>query len=1022
MVTENSRINEFLACLGYSEGEKVFIRTIHTDKNVKAKKITLTYPISNLPRQQSGWGMYFVVNGQGDKKKEITHAKALFCEFDHLSYDEQLTISDKFNLPYPTIQLYTGGKSIHHYWVFDQPVSIDQWQKLINDLIDYVGSDPAVKDPSRIMRLPDYIHYSKDKNGNLIEGKKSEIIGGTYQSYSYQQLRDAIPHCIPKEVKTIMQNNQVTDSQVIDLIKSVITPHQEGTNTYENYRQLLGAIKRLYGEDVALNIADIVGMNDDYNWEQIVKSTNGNFNLGTICYHLIELGFITKTEWANLFKSSQSKSFNLTVTGEQGQTQDDNTTNKNLINDSWVNIATNELFSGHWISLNGTLYQFNGNYYEEIEDGIIKQRINHWCANYIDEKGKKSKASPSSVKNLYEWVNQKFYVSPSQINCAGIPLKNGYLKLEINNGKPSFVLKQYSPEIYFTYQSEVKYDPSAKTESALKLLECLDEPYKSLFLKTISTVLGFKEIRRKWDRIKALLLIGDGSNGKDTLREIISLILGEQGISSCSLNDFSQSRGFNIARLATNPKINWSSENKEINIDSIQSLKQAITGDPLFIEGKGKDGFEIRLNSLFIFNSNHQPDLKGNQYAIQSRLTLIPFTKTYSMNPKNGELKADPRFKHDKDFLINEVAPAFLNLIISAYQEIYQHGIRYDQSEMYFTQIITDNNHIRQFVNDRNIQFTGDASDMIGIGETYGHLIQWYVENGYLDFEDTKSGKRKNLWLVDDRKDPTVKASKDLKNRILEIFPKAKTKTIHQKIYFVGIKIFDSHFASPHTPESYTVQGLDTGIVDSPLPPLCLPTDSHLTPPLTHTHPNNCQPHDYLHDQVDFESAQSKKSTDSVENQAKNQNDSNLSKNQEAKGGVKGEATWEAKWEAKGRQKGSQQKAESTNKTNTFEDQWEARGEKEGSQKKSSDLPESIALFGGVTSFKTRDVIYAICGVLKNKGIVGKQAISDYLKEEYGVSTFGSLYEHGYLEKLAISLGVIEVIKKPKSATTNDNA
>ncbi|WPF90516.1 DUF5906 domain-containing protein (plasmid) [Cyanobacterium aponinum AL20118] len=476
--------------------------------------------------------------------------------------------------------------------------------------------------------------------------------------------------------------------------------------------------------------------------------------------------------------------------------------------EAWLNIATKDLFKGHWISLNNILYKFNGSYYEEQETVIIKRMITNWCSNYTDEKGNKSKATPSCVENVFKWVNALFGVSPNQVNCEGIPLKNGYLTVTIiqETNKPKFDLKPYNHEVYFTYQSDVKYDPKASSESAIKLLECLDEPYKSLFIKSISTVLGFKEIRRRWDRIKALLLIGDGSNGKDTLREVISLILGEQGITSCSLNDFSQSRGFNIARLATNPKLNWSSENREINIDQIQALKQAITGDPLFIEGKGKDGFEVKLNTLFVFNSNHQPDLKGNQFAIQSRLTLIPFTKTYSMTPKIGELKADPRFKHDKEFLVNDVAVGFLNLLINAFGEVYQHGINYQESEQYFNEVITENNHLRQFVNDVGLEFTNDDTDRLTIGEIYSHLLEWYYKNGYCDFEDTKNDKKKTIWLIDDKKDPPIKASKNLSAKLLEIFPKAKViRGKPVKIIGLGIK-------NAETINNKDSQGMSLGI------------------------------------------------------------------------------------------------------------------------------------------------------------------------------------------------------------------
>lgn len=464
--------------------------------------------------------------------------------------------------------------------------------------------------------------------------------------------------------------------------------------------------------------------------------------------------------------------------------------------DSWINQATNELFTGEWISLAHILYHYDEGIYKEIEEGIIIKKINNWCRNYIDEKGNKSKSNPSSVKSIFEWIHQQFYISPKQVNCDGIPLKNGYLAINNKDGKINFELKEYSPSVYFTYQSEVNYDPTANKKYATQLLECLDDPYKKLLIESIATILDLKLIRKKWDRIKGLMLIGDGSNGKDTLREVLSLILGKKGITGCSLNDFSKGdngRGFNLLRLATNPKINWSSENKQINIDSIQTLKQSISGDPIFIEGKGKDGFEIELSTLFIFNTNDKPDIQANQKAISSRLTLIPFTKTYSTNPKKGELKANPRFKHDKEFLINEVCPAFLNLLINSFNDVYQEGIDYGLAEDYFEKIITDNNHLRRFANDIGLTFTGEESDKMSIKDIYGYLTEWYHSNGYLEFEEMKNGKIKNSWLDEGRKsDPVIKRPRDLKGRLLTLYPLAKILE-GRNIQLSGLKMISSN-------------------------------------------------------------------------------------------------------------------------------------------------------------------------------------------------------------------------------------
>ncbi|MGI0481316.1 DUF5906 domain-containing protein, partial [Geminocystis sp. CENA526] len=447
---------------------------------------------------------------------------------------------------------------------------------------------------------------------------------------------------------------------------------------------------------------------------------------------------------------------------------------------------------------------------------------------------------------------------------------------------------------------------------------CLDEPYKSLFVKSLSTILEFKTIKEEWDRIKALLLIGDGSNGKDTLREVISLILGEQGITSCSLNDFSQSRGFNLARLATNPKLNWSSENKEINIDSIQSLKQAITGDPLFIEGKGKDGFEVKLNTLFVFNTNHKPDLKGNQFAIQSRLTLIPFTKTYSMNPKQGELKADPRFKHNKNFLVNEVAPALLNLLIDAYGEVYKNGINYQESENYFNEVIEDNNHLRRFAKEFGLIYTGNDDDQLSIGDIYSYLTEYYFNHGYLDFEETSNGKKKSIWADDDKRDPVVKNSNKLKSRILELFPKVKEYSHNRKKYLCGLKFELDSLDSYENAESIDNKEFEDTHVDS--------FQTHKqTHSLTHTDSFCSNNHSKINDQVTFSNSElNKQEKPDLTIDQNEKNESTESKN---------ESTNESKMSQDMSLNMSQQKPENANKINSFQNSYESTLEKVSQEK-----------------------------------------------------------------------------------------
>jgi hypothetical protein len=60
---------------------------------------------------------------------------------------------ESLELPEPTFRVDTGGKSVHSYWVFTQPIPIADWGELQGDLLEYVDGDRSIKNPSRVMRL-----------------------------------------------------------------------------------------------------------------------------------------------------------------------------------------------------------------------------------------------------------------------------------------------------------------------------------------------------------------------------------------------------------------------------------------------------------------------------------------------------------------------------------------------------------------------------------------------------------------------------------------------------------------------------------------------------------------------------------------------------------------------------------------------------------------------------------------------------------------------------------------------------
>ncbi len=184
----NSTLQQ-LTLLGYESGDLICYRGFLPKKGEdKGRKVEAIYPQlpSDLNRWESeGRGVYVVVNPGGHRDADITQGIAIFYEHDHLSRDISRELWQELGLPEPTFQVDTGSKSIHSYWVFSEPISVEQWKPLQADLLEFADGDRSLKNPSRVMRLAGF------KHGETRE--MATIISQSGQRYDYATLRATIP-------------------------------------------------------------------------------------------------------------------------------------------------------------------------------------------------------------------------------------------------------------------------------------------------------------------------------------------------------------------------------------------------------------------------------------------------------------------------------------------------------------------------------------------------------------------------------------------------------------------------------------------------------------------------------------------------------------------------------------------------------------------------------------------------------------------------------------------------------------
>lgn len=148
-----------LKILGYTNGEKIFYRSI-PGKGFKDKTVKRTTTFPTLPKEQNEQrGLYFVVNGQGDKDEDISKCRAFFCEWDDRPIDEQLNAWKDKGFLEPTFQVKTR-KSIHCYWVLSEPIPVEDWKVLQANLLNVLDGDRSLKNPSRVLRVAGAWHVT----------------------------------------------------------------------------------------------------------------------------------------------------------------------------------------------------------------------------------------------------------------------------------------------------------------------------------------------------------------------------------------------------------------------------------------------------------------------------------------------------------------------------------------------------------------------------------------------------------------------------------------------------------------------------------------------------------------------------------------------------------------------------------------------------------------------------------------------------------------------------------------------
>ncbi|MFA4944920.1 MAG: AAA family ATPase [Lentisphaeria bacterium] len=138
---------------------------------------------------QSGANLYAGImprtaKGKGTDK-DVGRGHVAWADFDGITPERAGELIRSAGMPEPTLVV-NSGHGTHAYWGLNAPEAPAALCPLVGDLAALLGSDPTVRNPSRILRLPGFVNHKHP-------AAPCSIVARTGRRYDFRELRALVP-------------------------------------------------------------------------------------------------------------------------------------------------------------------------------------------------------------------------------------------------------------------------------------------------------------------------------------------------------------------------------------------------------------------------------------------------------------------------------------------------------------------------------------------------------------------------------------------------------------------------------------------------------------------------------------------------------------------------------------------------------------------------------------------------------------------------------------------------------------
>ncbi len=298
------------------------------------------------------------------------------------------------------------------------------------------------------------------------------------------------------------------------------------------------------------------------------------------------------------------------------------------------------------------IWVYNGGSYVPDGEQQIDKKVRELL--YPIYKENHTREAVSGVRGTTYTPPEKFDAPPNLIN-----VKNGILNTETREFKP------HTPDIIFIQQLPIEYNPQADCP---RFKQFLTEVLQEDDIPLMQELFGYT-LRRTYEFAIAVMLLGEGENGKSTLLNVLRAMLGEENVATPSLQDLLNDR---FAKAQLYGKLaNIHADLPDTKLSSTGTFKMLTGQDLIYAQQKHRDPFTFQNYAKLFYSANALPFTRDKTRAFWRRWIVIKFPRSFGPN------EADP---HLLEKLTQEL-PGILNWALEGLDRLLKQGqFTYTQS------------------------------------------------------------------------------------------------------------------------------------------------------------------------------------------------------------------------------------------------------------------------------------------------------------------------------------------------------